>query len=105
MAVTESYWPPPPKGRRSSQRWLDTPVEHIRTELLIKLALRDRVGLETRTLLAAQQEAVQPTIDALTTTAEGDGLVESLVARERPGGPALPGRSHPPPPAPSLDQA
>ncbi len=64
------------KGRRSSQRWLDTPVEHIRTELLIKLALRDRVGLETRTLLAAQQEAVQPTIDALTTTAEGDGLVE-----------------------------
>jgi molybdopterin-binding protein len=68
-----------PKGRRSSQRWLDAPVEHIRdirTELLIKLALRERVGLETRTLLTAQQETFQPAIDALSTTGKGDGLVE-----------------------------
>jgi PadR family transcriptional regulator AphA len=67
------------KGRRVSRRWLDTPVEHIRdirTELLIKLALRQRAGLETGTLLAAQQEAIEPTIDALTSTTEGDGLVE-----------------------------
>jgi PadR family transcriptional regulator AphA len=67
------------KGRRSSQRWLDAPVEHIRdvrTELLIKLALRERAGLETRRLLTAQREALQPTIDVLTSTGEGDGLVE-----------------------------
>jgi molybdopterin-binding protein len=67
------------KGRRSSQRWLDAPVEHIRdvrTELLIKLALRERAGLETRSLLTAQQEKFQPTIDALTTARQGDGLVE-----------------------------
>jgi len=66
------------KGRRTSRRWLDAPVEHIRdvrTELLVKLALRERAGLETRTLLTVQQEALQPAIDALTTT-EGDGLVE-----------------------------
>jgi PadR family transcriptional regulator AphA len=67
------------RGRRSSQRWLDAPVEHIRdvrTELLIKLALRERAGLETRTLLTAQREVLQPTIDVLTSTSEGDGLVE-----------------------------
>jgi PadR family transcriptional regulator AphA len=67
------------KGRRSSQRWLDAPVEHIRdvrTELLIKVALRERAGLETRTLLAAQQEQFQPAIDALTSTGEDGGLVE-----------------------------
>jgi PadR family transcriptional regulator AphA len=67
------------RGRRSSQRWLDAPVEHIRdvrTELLIKLTLRERAGLETRALLTAQQEAFQPTIDALASAGEGDGLVE-----------------------------
>jgi PadR family transcriptional regulator AphA len=67
------------KGRRASHRWLDAPVEHIRdirTELLIKLALRQRAGLETRTLLAAQQKAIEPTIDALITSTEGDRFVE-----------------------------
>jgi PadR family transcriptional regulator AphA len=67
------------RGRRATQRWLDAPVEHIReirTELLIKLALRERAGLETRTLLTAQQDAFQPAIDALTSAGDGDGLVE-----------------------------
>ena len=67
------------KGRRAGRRWLDTPVEHIRdirTELLIKLVLRQRAGLETRTLLAAQQKAIEPTIDALITTTEGDRFVD-----------------------------
>jgi PadR family transcriptional regulator AphA len=67
------------KGRRTSRRWLDAPVEHIRdvrTELLVKLALRERAGLETRSLIIAQQEALQPTIDALSSAGEGDGLVE-----------------------------
>jgi molybdopterin-binding protein len=67
------------KGRRSSRRWLDAPVEHIRdvrTELLMKLALRERAGLETRTLLTAQQERFEPAIEALTSAGEGDGLVE-----------------------------
>jgi PadR family transcriptional regulator AphA len=67
------------KGRRATRRWLDTPVEHIRdirTELLIKLALRQRAGLETGTLLAAQQKAIEPTIDALITATESDGFVD-----------------------------
>ncbi len=70
---------PTPAGRQSSREWLDTAVRHIRdvrTELLIKLALRERVGLETRTLLTAQLEAFQSTIDALTSTGQGGGLVE-----------------------------
>src|SRR5262249_23749253 len=48
----------------------------VRTELLVKLMLRERAGLETRSLLAAQREAFQPTIEALTSSEEGDGLVE-----------------------------
>jgi molybdopterin-binding protein len=44
--------------------------------LLIKLALRERAGLETRTLFTAQQERFHPAIDALTSAGEGDGLVE-----------------------------
>ena len=70
---------PTARGRRTSRRWLDAPVEHIRdvrAELLMKLTLRERAGLETRTLLTAQQESFRPTIDALSSSGEGDGLVE-----------------------------
>src|SRR5688500_4857649 len=38
-----------PAGRRLAKRWMDTPCEHlrdVRTELLVKLFLRDRAGLD-----------------------------------------------------------
>ena len=38
-----------PAGRRLARKWLDTPVEHlrdVRTELLVKLLLRERAGLD-----------------------------------------------------------
>ncbi len=68
-----------PSGRRLAKQWLDTPVEHlrdVRTELLIKLALRQRVGLDNDVLLATQQQLFEPAIDALTSTSPDDDLVD-----------------------------
>jgi molybdopterin-binding protein len=68
-----------PAGRRASKRWLDTPVRHVRdvrTELLVKLTLRERAGLDNTDLLAAQQELFEPAIDVLTSTGADDDLVD-----------------------------
>jgi molybdopterin-binding protein len=69
---------PTPAGRRLSKRWLDVPVEHlrdVRTELLVKLTLRERAGLGNEQLLEAQRRQFGPAIDVLTTTHPGDDLV------------------------------
>jgi len=66
---------PTAAGRRAAMRWLDAPVQHlrdVRTELLVKLALRDRAGLDSQALLSAQQRLFEPVIDALT-SAHGAG--------------------------------
>ena len=66
-------------GRRTATRWLDTPVQHVRdvrTELLVKLTLRERAGLDNTELLAAQQEVFAPAIDGLTSAAAEDDLVD-----------------------------
>jgi PadR family transcriptional regulator AphA len=70
---------PTASGRRAAAKWLDTPVQHlrdVRTELLVKLALRDRAGLDSQALLNAQQLLFEPVIDALTSTDDGDDLVD-----------------------------
>jgi PadR family transcriptional regulator AphA len=70
---------PTAEGRQASRRWLDTPVQHVRdvrTELLMKLTLRERAGLDTKPLLRAQRDALEPTIEVLTTAAADGGLVE-----------------------------
>ena len=70
---------PTAAGRRLVNRWLDTPVEHlrdVRTELLVKLALRERAGLDSTELLAAQQAAFAPTIDVLTSSSPDDDVVD-----------------------------
>jgi len=66
-------------GRRLVTRWLDAPVQHlrdVRTELLVKLALRDRGGLDNESLLVAQQELFEPTIATLTSSRQDDDLVD-----------------------------
>jgi len=66
-------------GRRALVTWFDAPTEHlrdVRTELLVKLALRERAGLSNRTLIATQQEHFADTIDALTTGAGNGDLVD-----------------------------
>jgi molybdopterin-binding protein len=68
-----------PAGRRLAKRWLDEPVQHlrdVRTELLVKLQLRTRIGLDNGSLLTAQQQVFAPTIDVLTSTHPDDDLVD-----------------------------
>ena len=68
-----------PAGRRLAKRWLDEPVQHlrdVRTELLVKLLLRSRVGLDNEPLLTAQQQVFSSTIDVLTSTHPDDDLVD-----------------------------
>lgn len=65
-------------GRRASALWLDTPVEHprdLRTELLVKLVLRQRGGAQPGPLLDAQLELLSPTLDALINTNPADDVV------------------------------
>jgi molybdopterin-binding protein len=64
-----------PAGRDANRAWLDRPVEHlrdVRTEFLVKITLRTRFDMDNAPLLAAQQEAFAPTIDALTTGSDHD---------------------------------
>src|SRR4051812_25125180 len=52
-----------PRGRRAVDRWLGTPIAHmrdVRTELLLKLVLGQRRGRDPRPLLRAQREAFAP---------------------------------------------
>jgi PadR family transcriptional regulator AphA len=61
-----------PSGRRAVRRWLQRPVRHlrdVRTELLCKLVLAARAGLDVAGLIDAQQAAFAPAIDALASRA------------------------------------
>lgn len=66
-------------GRRRVDGWLDAPVEHlrdVRTELLVKLAFRERAGLNRAPLLQAQQNLFAHTIEDLSTVSADDDLVD-----------------------------
>lgn len=70
---------PTPLGRRRVKTWLDTPVAHlrdVRTELLVKLHLRLRAGLDNEKLLIAQQQLFEPAIGTLTSSSPDDDLVD-----------------------------
>ena len=57
-----------PSGRRAVDRWLAVPVDHvrdIRTELLLKLVLRERRGLDLLPLVRAQQRRLAPVLARL----------------------------------------
>jgi DNA-binding PadR family transcriptional regulator len=52
-----------PAGRAAARAWLRTPVEHardVRSELLVKLALLDRAGSDSRSLVEAQLDLLRP---------------------------------------------
>jgi PadR family transcriptional regulator AphA len=56
-------------GRRRRRAWLDAPVTHLRdlrTEFLLKLALRERAGIEADDLFERQLAILDPAIVALT---------------------------------------
>jgi ATP-dependent RNA helicase SUPV3L1/SUV3 len=69
VLATELLDPPlRERVRRRLAAWLDTPVAHlrdVRTELVLKLLLRRRLGLGVGPLVAAQRAAFAPLLDAL----------------------------------------
>jgi DNA-binding PadR family transcriptional regulator len=67
---------PTAAGRREISSWLVTPVEHprdVRTELLLKLVLAARLGVDRRPLVRAQQRAFGPVFAALAEAAARPG--------------------------------
>jgi PadR family transcriptional regulator AphA len=63
-------------GRRELDRWLATPVAHprdVRTELLLKLTIAKRRGIDVRPLVRAQRQLFEPTLRALATAASARG--------------------------------
>ena len=57
-----------PAGQAAAGVWLSTPVEHardVRSQLMVKLALLDRSGLDSRDLLRAQLGRLLPVAAAL----------------------------------------
>ena len=65
-------------GHQVAARWLDEPVEHlrdVRTELLLKLVLRERAGLALEPLLQRQQRQFDDLVTSLTSGAGPDDVV------------------------------
>jgi PadR family transcriptional regulator AphA len=57
-----------PAGRAAAKAWLSMPVEHardVRSELMVKLALLDRTGFDSRILVQAQLARLLPVAAAL----------------------------------------
>jgi PadR family transcriptional regulator AphA len=73
-----TVWRATAAGRRATAAWLDAPVEHlrdVRTELLLKMALRQRAGLDVEPLADAQRREFAPRFEALATASTDDPLV------------------------------
>ena len=59
---------PTAKGKSHAQKWLDEPVAHlrdVRTELVVKIMLRERAGLPLKKFIALQREEFTPLIQAI----------------------------------------
>lgn len=59
---------PTAKGKSHAQKWLDEPVAHlrdVRTELVVKIMLRERAGLPLKKFIALQRETFTPLIQAI----------------------------------------
>jgi len=76
-----------PDGAAAAERWLRTPVEHvrdIRSQLLLKLALLDRAGEDPADLLDAQRAVLEPLVAAIEARqAASDGFDATLLAWRR----------------------
>jgi DNA-binding PadR family transcriptional regulator len=73
-------------GRRAVDRWRDEPVDHvrdIRSALMLKLALSQRAGIDTRPLLLAQHQRLEPQLDGLERLRDRAEGFERLLAQWR----------------------
>ena len=88
------------RRREAARRWLHTPVEHvreIRSHLLLKLALLDRVGGDPTDLLRDQRavlEPIAPAIEDQRASARLRRHPARLAPRDRGGRPGLPRHDH-----------
>lgn len=72
-----------PAGAAAAQRWLQTPVEHvrdIRSQLLLKLGLLDRVGGDPTALLRRQRAVLEPIVRAMEASSAHGGFDATLLA-------------------------
>lgn len=61
---------PTAAGRRATEAWLDSPVQHlrdVRTELVVKVMLRDIFGLPMSSFIRQQRTTFEPLINAIET--------------------------------------
>jgi len=59
---------PTAKGKSHAKAWLEQPVTHlrdVRTELVVKMMLRERAGLPAQKFLVAQQATFAPLLRAI----------------------------------------
>lgn len=59
---------PSTKGKAYAKKWLDQPVAHlrdVRTELVVKLMLRERAGLPTQLFLQQQRDVFAPVLQSI----------------------------------------
>ena len=59
---------PTAKGTRATRKWLDEPVTHlrdVRTELVLKVMLRERFGLPLASFISEQRSVFDPLISAI----------------------------------------
>ena len=76
-----------PEGRQAVAVWLDAPVQHIRdirSQLMLKLALLDRVGGDPTSLLKRQRAILEPIARAIEAERpRRDGFDATLLAWRR----------------------
>lgn len=69
---------PTPAGRRTTERWLAEPVAHlrdVRTELLLKFCILERIGASRVTLAELQRDRFAPLVAAI-----GESTSDDVVA-------------------------
>jgi DNA-binding PadR family transcriptional regulator len=76
-----------PEGSEAARRWLHTPVEHvrdIRSHLLLKLAVLDRIGGDSADLLCSQRAVLERIAEAIEDQrAQSGGFDATLLAWRR----------------------
>jgi hypothetical protein len=75
-----------PRGRKTVQRWLAEPVDHVRdvrSLLLLKLALLDRAGGDPQPLLRAQRRRLMPLLRGLERLRDEARGFDEIVAQWR----------------------
>lgn len=81
-----TIYAPTEEGRQAAQRWLQTPVEHIRdvrSHLLLKLAILHRAGDDPATLVRRQREVLAPIARAIDAEVPADSFEATLLAWRR----------------------